>query len=190
MADLEKITGQKRSNLKVKLNRMVKQNLLVRLKRGIYQLSLSPVDVKKVANQLYYPSYLSFESALSAYGILSQIPFTQTFATTKRSKKMTIGNSEVEFTQIQSGLFFGYVLENGIYIAQAEKALLDQLYLAERGKRSINIEELDLKKINKKLLKKYSRNFPPYIGDLLGQVMKYVGTTPISSEAKERIYVE
>lgn len=187
VADLEKIIGIERSSLKVTLNRLVKQKLLIRLKRGVYQLGLSTVDVKKVANQLYYPSYLSFESALSLYGILSQIPYTQTFATTKKSKKMTISNTQAEFTQIKEDLFFGYVLENGVYIAEPEKALLDQLYMASRGKRIINIEELDLREINKERLEEFAQRFPSYTGDLLKQVKKYIGTTPVTNETKERI---
>ena len=187
VADLEKITGLSRNSLKVALSRMVKQRLLVRLRRGVYQLGFSSFDPKKIANQLYYPSYLSFESALSYYGILSQVPFTQTFATIKKSKKMKVGDFEVEFTQIRKDLFFGYVLKNGIYIAQAEKALLDQLYLAGRGKRLINIKELDLKNINREKLGKYADLFPSYVNDLLGKMEKYIGTTPVTNDTKERI---
>lgn len=174
VADLEKITGQSRSSLKVTLNRLVNKKILTRLKRGVYQLSLSSIDVKKIANQLYYPSYLSFESALSDYGILSQIPYTQTFATTKKSKKMVIGNTEAEFTQIKNDLFWGYKLKNDINIAEPEKALLDQLYLASRGKRTINLEELNLGNINKKLLKKFAKKFPSYLEDLLSKLNKYL----------------
>ena len=167
VADLEKITGLERSSLKVKLNRLLKQEVLVRLKRGVYQLSLNTIDVKRVANQLYYPSYLSFESALSAYGVLSQIPYTQTFATIRKSKKMVIWETEVEFTQLKKDLFFGYKLENGIYIAEPEKALLDQIYLVKRGKRSINFDELDLRVINRAKLNEYRKKFPNYISNFV-----------------------
>jgi predicted transcriptional regulator of viral defense system len=187
VADLEKITGLERSSLKVTLNRLVKQKLLIRLKRGVYQLSFSRVDVAKIANQLYYPSYLSFESALSTYGMLSQIPYTQTFATCKRSKKMTIAATEVEFTQIKEDLFFGYVSENGIYIAEAEKALLDEIYMIARGKRSLNLSELDLKNVSGTKFNKYAQKFPSYIEKLVGQVRNYIGTTPITNEEQERI---
>ncbi|OGG15539.1 hypothetical protein A3D77_05855 [Candidatus Gottesmanbacteria bacterium RIFCSPHIGHO2_02_FULL_39_11] len=186
-ADLEKITGLERNSLKVSLNRMVKKEILTRLKRGVYQLSLNMIDVKKVANQLYYPSYLSFETALSQYGILSQIPYTQTFATLNKSKKMTIWNTEVEFTQLKKDLYFGYQFENGIYIAKPEKALLDDLYLVSRGKRTLNIEELDLRNISKNVLEEFAQKYPAYMGKLLSEVMKYIGTTPITNENKERI---
>lgn len=166
-ADLEKITGLGRDSLKVSVNRLVKKEVLTRFKRGVYQLSLSTVDVKKVANQLYYPSYVSFETALSYYGILSQIPSTQTFATMKKSKKMTIANTEVEYTQLKKELYFGYTFKQGIYIAQPEKALLDELYLVSRGKRTIQIEELDMKDINKDKLNTYAEKFPDYTGGLL-----------------------
>lgn len=172
MADLEKITGLERDSLKVTLNRLVKKDILIRLKRGVYQLSLNMVDVGKVANQLYYPSYLSFESALSRYGVLSQIPYTQTFATTRKSKKMIIWNTEIEFTQLKKDLYFGYKLEKGIYIAEPEKALLDQLYITSRGKRTISIEELDLRSINQKILEEYAKKYPSYIGDLLERVKR------------------
>jgi len=169
-ADLERITGLGRESLKVALHRLVKKGLLTKIKRGVYQLSFNPVDVKKIANQLYYPSYLSFESALSQYGILSQIPYTQTFATPKRSKKVTLWKTEIDYRQLQKKLFFGYVLSNDIYIAEPEKALLDQLYLVSRGKTTLNIEELDLTRIDQKKLVNYAQKFPSYIMPLVDKI--------------------
>lgn len=186
-ANMQKITDLPRDSLKVAINRLIEKGVLTRIKRGVYQLGFSQVDVPKVANQLYYPSYLSFESALSRYGILSQIPYTQTFATTKRSKKMTLWEAEVEFRQLKKELFFGYKMDDGMYIAEPEKALLDQLYMVSRGRGSLDIEELDLEEINKELLEKYAEQFPPYTKKLVDQMGKYIGTTPITDERKERI---
>jgi len=56
-----------------------------------------------------------------------------------------------------------------------------------RGKAKVNIEELDLKDIDKKLLEKYAKKFPRYIKKLLDEVKKYLGTTPLTNERKERI---
>ncbi len=187
IADLEKITGLPRESLRVALTRLTSQKVLTRITRGVYQLSLLEIDVRKIANQLYYPSYLSFESILSLRGILSQIPYTQTFATAKKSKKMKLWGIEVEFIQLKPALFFGYQLENGIYAAEPEKALLDQLYLVSRGKRSLSIEELDLKTINKARLEIYAKRFPAYISPLLTKVKEYLGTTSIGLETKARI---
>lgn len=160
IADLEKITGLARPSLRVALSRFTRRGVLIRLKRGIYALESSPLKIEKIANQLYYPSYLSFESALSYYGILSQLPYTQTFATTKSPKRFTLGKTEIEFRQLKKELFFGYTLKNNIYIAEPEKALLDQLYMVSIGKATLSVKELDLRTIKKSVFKKYARQFP------------------------------
>lgn len=180
-SDLQKITGLGRPSLAVALSRLTRRGVLVRLKRGVYQFSLAEVDISRVANQLYYPSYLSFESVLSRYGILSQIPYTQTFATTKRSKKIIIWETEAEFRQLKPELFFGYITENGMYVAEPEKALLDQLYMVSRGKGSLALEELDLREINTTRFEAYAKKFPDYTKPLVDKAKKYIGTVPITN---------
>lgn len=159
-ADLEKILGQKRPALYVTLNRLVKYGVLVRLRQGVYQVTLQTPALPRIANQLVYPSYLSFESALSRYGILSQVPYTLSFATTHRSRRLTLADTVVEFHQLKRALFFGYTLEGGLYVAEPEKALLDQLYLATRGLTSLAIGELELSSLDQERLRAYAGCFP------------------------------
>lgn len=187
VADLEKVLGLKRDSLYVTLNRLVKSGVLVRLGKNIYSLFTETFDVEKIANELYFPSYLSFEQALSQYSILSQVPYTQTFATTRPTKKMVIADVVVEFSHIKKELFFGYLLRNGKYIADKEKALLDQLYMVSMGKRSIDVEELDLKDIDKIKLEEFAKRFPSQINPLLDKVKRYLGTTPVTLEGQERV---
>lgn len=187
VADLEKILDLKKDSLYVTLNRLVKNGVLIRLRKNIYSLFTQVLDHEKIANELYFPSYVSFELALSKYSILSQIPYTQTLATTRPPKKTEIGGVAVEYSHLPKNLFFGYVLKDGKYIAEPEKALLDQLYMVSRGKRSLHIEELDLKDINKKKLKEYAKKYPSYIKPLLKDVKKYLGTTPLTLEGNQRV---
>lgn len=187
VADLEKVLGLKRENLYVTLNRLVKSGVLVRLGKNIYSLFTETFDIEKIANELYFPSYLSFEQALSQYSILSQVPYTQTFATTRPTKKMVIADVAVEFSHIKKELFFGYLLRNGKYIAEKEKALLDQLYMVSIGKRSVDVEELDLKDIDKVKLEEFAKRFPAQINPLLDKVKRYLGTTPVTLEGQERV---
>lgn len=187
VADFEKILGLKKKTLYVTLNRLTKSGILTRLKKNVYMVFTGGYDEEKIANEIYYPSYLSFEKALSNYGILSQIPFTLTFATLRPSKKLTIANTEVEYSHLKKSLFFGYEVKNEKYIALPEKALLDELYLVSRGLRNINIEELDLREINKEKLEEFAKKFPSYIEELLNKVKKYIGTTPVTNETKDRI---
>lgn len=186
VADLEKVLDLKRDSLYVTLNRLVKSGVLVRLGKNIYSLFTESVDTEKIANELYFPSYLSFEQALSHYGILSQTPYTQTFATARPTKKMVIADVSVEYSHLKKELFFGYVIINGKYIAEKEKALLDELYMVSMGKRSIDIDELDLRNIDISKLDKYAEKFPPFINVLLDKVKKYIGTTPVTLKGQER----
>jgi predicted transcriptional regulator of viral defense system len=161
VTDLEKILGyQSRRTLLVVLHRLAREGVLTRMRRGIYRVSIHSVEGARLANLLYTPSYLSFESALSRYGILSQIPYTITLATTRRSKKMILDGTAVEYRQLREDLFFGHRLEKGLDIAEPEKALLDALYLAKRGKLSLVLDELDLSGISLKKLNSYGAKFP------------------------------
>lgn len=188
VADLEKILDLKRDSLYVTLNRLVKTGMLVRRAKGVYSLFTDRFEVEKIGSELYFPSYLSFEYALSYYSILSQVPYTITFATLRPTKKMVIGEVAVEFSHLKKELFFGYILKNGIYIAEKEKALLDQLYMVSMGKRVIDIEELDLKDMDRKKLEEYAKRFPTQMKSLLSEVKKYIGSTPISLEGNERVF--
>lgn len=180
VADLEKILELERNSLYVTLNRLVKAGVLIKLRRGVYQPEFQSLELEKVANEIYYPSYLSFESALSRYGILSQIPYTLTFATTKRSKKLTLSGREVEYRQLKKDYFFAYTIKEGIYIAEPEKAILDQLYMMSKGKDESDISEWSLVGLKKNRFLRYSKKFPRTVQDnakkLTTNFGKYVTT--------------
>lgn len=158
-SDLTKIQPTKKGVLKVILSRLVKSKKLIRIKRGIYILPEKISEIEKIANSIYYPSYLSFESALSLFGILSQAPYTLSFATPLKSKTLIFDNKKIEYRKLKPILFFGYQLKNNLYLAEPEKALLDTFYLASMGKLKINFSQLDYSKIEKSKffnrLKKY-----------------------------------
>lgn len=180
VADLEKVLALQRPSLYVTLHRLVRYGVLERLRRGVYQLALRPANVPRMANLLYMPSYLSFESALARYGILSQIPYTVTFATTRRSKRMTLGTTAVEFHQLRADLFFGYTLEQGLYLAEPEKALLDELYLIKRGRANLELSELHLAGLSYEKLLAYAARFPPYVRETARDLALVMETMPSS----------
>lgn len=163
LADFEKILDRDRPSLGVLIHRLIKEGFLMKLKAGVYIVPDNWANLDKIANQLYYPSYLSFNSALSRYGIIGQIPYSLTFATVKKSKKMMLGETEVVYSQLKPELFFGYKLEGGMNIAYPEKALLDQIYLASLGKAYVDYEELTLTDLQKKQFNEYVKKFPKRI---------------------------
>ncbi|MCE5328950.1 hypothetical protein LLG07_01235, partial [bacterium] len=66
------------------------------MKLNYYEPEFKEPELEKTANELYYPPYLSFESSLSRYGILSQIPYDLTFATFRKSKRLLLMDREIE----------------------------------------------------------------------------------------------
>lgn len=172
IADLEKITGLSRSSLYVALKRWVDKGVLERIATGIYSPMLSDLSIEKVAAQLYIPNYLSFESALARHGILNLIPHSLTFATTRKSKRYTLRNQDVEFRQLSPNLFFGFEMKGGINIAGPEKAFLDQVYFFSRGRASLDLDEMNLKPLSSRLLKEYGKRFPGYVQSRIEEILK------------------
>ena len=166
-ADIIKITGRPRQSVLVTLNRLVEAGKLVRLRRNNYVLAGQNINYELIAEQINPESYISFESALSRYGILSQIPYSLTLATTSRSRIIILGNREIIYRKIKKDLFGNYKIENNIRVAYPEKAFLDLLYLISRGQSRMNLDELDLSVFNRSKLKRLSKKYPQYTKDLL-----------------------
>lgn len=157
--DLRRLFPKDAKNMGVIVSRLVKNKFIVPVYRGIYRLENTDVDIEMLAEQIYYPSYISFESALFKYGIIDQGPFTITLATTRHSKKISLGNIECEYRKLSPALFFGFNLINGVYIAEAEKAILDTFYFIYLGKIKTDYKNWYLKEINKEKLRKYAKLF-------------------------------
>lgn len=180
LGDLAKIFNIKEKSLKVALSRWVKNGKILRIRKNAYQLPDKAYDLRKTAWQFYPPCYLSFESALSEYGILSQIPYITAFATANKSKKMTFGQEEVEFRQIKKGLFFGYKAQNGLFAALPEKALADQIYFVSRGLANLNFKELDLSDVSLGKFKSFIKLYPEPAQILAKNLEPYFGKTAIT----------
>lgn len=160
VTDLGKIFNLSKNSLYVACSRLVNDNDIYRLKNNVYTLDNSPQNIQKIANILYFPSYLSCEYVLSLYGILNQIAFTSTFVTKNKTKKLILGEQIIEYRQIHPTLFWGYVLQKDLYIALPEKALLDQLYFVSLGKTKLDWDELNLHELSKTKFLKCAKKFP------------------------------
>ena len=175
IADLEKITSLPRDSLYVALRRWEGGGIVERVAQGIYVPMGSNISLENVAAQLYIPNYLSFESALAKYGVLNLIPYTLTFATTRKTRKYALRKQEIEFRQVSAELFFGFEMKNGMYIALPEKAFLDEVYFVTRGKAVLDFDEVDIKKLSGKTLKDYSKRFPAYVQNRIKNIISGSG---------------
>jgi predicted transcriptional regulator of viral defense system len=150
---------RKESSLFPVIKRLLQVGLLVKIERDKYLLKGAKVHDFALANFIYRPSYISFESALNFYGILSQFPYEVTSVTSKKTVKKTFESKVFVYNHIKMDLFWGYKKQDNFLIAFPEKALLDQLYLTAKGYKNISLDEYDLSRISTLRLKKYLRKY-------------------------------
>ena len=91
------------------------------------------------ANELYRPSYLSLESALSRYGFIPEGVFRIISCTTLKTCIFETPVGIFGYHHLKANMFFGYRLESWgdhhYTIAEPEKTLIDYLYLHPEIKR-------------------------------------------------------
>ena len=187
VADVKKILSIEGKSIYVTIHRLIKNGVLLKVNRGIFQVESQTNQIEQTANQLYYPSYVSFESALAHYGILSQQPYAVSFATTQKSKNLTLSQQKIIFHQLKTGYFFGFVLQAGRYIAEPEKAVLDQLYLISRGQAIDETAEWSLMNMDQSKFLEYAKKFPLSVQLKTQQLLKNWKSYAVTNENQSRI---
>ncbi|MDR9410820.1 MAG: hypothetical protein RI573_18390 [Balneolaceae bacterium] len=85
------------------------------------------------ANELYSPSYISLETALSWHGFIPEGVFQVTSCSSRKTQSFDTPLGSFSYRHIQPALFFGYHLEewnnHHFAIAEPEKTVIDYLYL-------------------------------------------------------------
>lgn len=125
-------------SLNVQLERWVKKGYVIRLRRNFYLLNSE--DKKSgpskmfIAKEIYSPSYISLEYALSIYGLIPERTADITSVTTKKTAEFENKLGTFIYQHIKENCFMGFIEkkdETGLayFIATPEKALADFLYL-------------------------------------------------------------
>ncbi len=180
VADFVKIFNISGNSSSVTISRLYKKGLINKIFYNVYVIRGIPINIDAIISELFYPSYISFESALFRYGILSQAPFTLTFAWKRRSKKINIAGNEVVLRKIKPELFFGFSNVAGVNIATPEKALMDMIYYQSKGLSNINFDELSILNINKDKFIKISKSYPKILSGIVDEVTRSIGSNKVS----------
>ena len=176
------------SNIYQKINNECKKGILVKIKRGLYSDDFYN-DKEVIANICYNPSYISFEYALSYYGVIPEFVSTFTSATfrKKNNKIYHTKDSTFDYRSVPDEVFpMGILImknskDISYKIASKEKALCDLLY-SKYPVRSIKdlkillfedmrIDENELLKMNVEFIKEIA---PLYHSNSLNVLKKYL----------------
>jgi hypothetical protein len=136
---------------KDKISALEKEKSIIRLKNGLYvvskNISEQNLSLELIANQLYGPSYVSFETALSYHGVIPERVYITKSATLKRAKQYTTPVGTFEYIKVPEKYYAigqQQVIVNNSYaflIAKPEKALCD-LILATSGLRIQSVKAM------------------------------------------------
>ena len=174
LGDIKKLLFIKKDNTAYKLiQRLIKNGILKKLTKGKYHFLLKDITDLQLANFLYFPSYISLETALNLHGALIQTPYEITSLTPLRNKTIKIDQRSFVYLHISPKLYFGFQKEKDFLIATPGKALFDELYFISKGIRSLSLDELDLSSINLKELLPMAKNIKnPKLKRLVKEVIK------------------
>jgi predicted transcriptional regulator of viral defense system len=137
-------------------------DLFLKVRNGLYALRIDQPRDEVIANRLYAPSYISFEYALSRYGIIPESVYTITSATTRITREFVVNNKSFTYSHIKKQAYRGYRTEKigsmTVLIAEPEKALVDYLYFVNLKRKTLN-ERLTIRKLKKKAVVEYAKLF-------------------------------
>lgn len=134
--ELAEVSGYRgdAKHLSVWAKRLKDRGFITHIKRNVYCLAGQELTKFEFANILYVPSYISLDSALNYYGILTQVPLSTTSITLKRAKTLSHQNMAYDYSHITAGYFWGFEARNNVLIADPEKSLIDKVYLESFNK--------------------------------------------------------
>lgn len=154
-------------------NRYVKKGVFLRVKKDFYILeqklsTLDEVEFFQLANFLQVPSYISLMTALSFYDITTQI-LRGVFESTavRRSCKFSVSTISFNFYKVKKEYYFGFIKKDNFFIATAEKAFIDCVYLFSLGRYSIDFSAINVEKLDEKEIKDMLKIYPVRVKDIV-----------------------
>ncbi len=117
------------NNLKKRMSYFSQSGSIKKLTRGIY--AKTDYDVLELANKLYTPSYISFETVLQKSGITFQY-YQTIFAASYTARTVKIDGHTIEYKRLKKEILFnkqGLEQQGNVLTASPERAFLDTVFL-------------------------------------------------------------
>ena len=167
-------------NIAAILHYLVKTRRISRVRKGLYADKNAIMDPMVIATALFEPSYVSFTTALSLYGVVDQlasiIEVAVPYSLPRTSRKILVNGVFVKYYKMKPDFMFGYrYRESNVvrgyyyYIAIPEKAFLDYIYKFGDPEATLTV---NWDKLRTRLLLRLSRKYPVRVRELLKQKLQ------------------
>jgi hypothetical protein len=127
--DISLLTGSNDPLLYQKLNKLVKKDKLLNIRKGIY--AKEGYNPEELACVLYTPTYISLNYVLQRSGIIFQYDNAITNIS-YLSREIYVGQQSIQYRQVKREILLntgGIISSSNTNIATPERAFLDTLYL-------------------------------------------------------------
>ena len=132
------------------------QEHIRKIRNGYYTFTDTEINeaiLFHLSNNIYKPSYISLELALSYHNLIPEAVYLITAITTRKTASFETPTGNFSYRNIKEVLYFGYDLaqmgDHTIRMANPEKTILDILYLNKIGE----ISEIEGLRINRQVAK-------------------------------------
>lgn len=176
--DIARTLAISEESARVIATRYVKQGYLLRLKNNYYLFkekwdNLDYIEKIKIANIIQVPSYISLMTALSYYEVTTQIQQNYFESISLyRTFSREIGNTTFKYSKIKESYYFGFSKDKGFFIALPEKAFIDALYLNYKGKYHLDINSIDLEKLDQNKISNILQSYPDKYASYINRILK------------------
>ncbi|MDO9547780.1 MAG: hypothetical protein Q7J65_02305 [Candidatus Marinimicrobia bacterium] len=165
--DVAQALGISIASARVLCSRYSKSGQIIRIRNNFYILTerwnyLTQWEQFLIANRIQVPSYISLATAINYYELSEQIyrGNIESIAQ-KRSIEYPVRGLRFIYRLIKAEYYRGFILREGVFIAEPEKALADVIYYASIGRYAFDFSALNWRRLDRSHLLEWLSVYPP-----------------------------
>jgi len=127
----------------------------------------------RIGNLLQVPSYLSLTTALAYHGLTTQVQrrYVESVGT-RRSIAIVAQDTTFVFHKLKHRLFFGFERQDGLFVAEPEKALLDAAFLQILGHSALDWTAIHQEDMDRNRIRSYLNAYPERFKPKMAKICK------------------
>ena len=165
------------------LRRQEAKGLVERVSNKIYINKLArDFTPRDLLRTLRPDSYVSLDSALSDFGVTTQVPYSLTCISSKYVRNIKTKTIQITFRRLKKDLYWGFTRKKTRYgtynLAEPEKALLDWIYFKSVDGLPIEMDEFRIDGLDRNRLLEDAKKFSAPVRN---RILSFLAETPAQS---------